>query len=300
MWRKNRKHDRRYSTLGFLLCAVFLMCLCAGAASAQTSDAMEMVELVEIEYDGKIISVDMADLILMTDDAGEQRIDLYNPAKYEQQLRDAPRYGEGMLLAAGGTMDMTDTADPFERPSGIGANEEEIGKRQYDEEQRARIWADVVPDLTVRDIDRRALELVKEFGEAKSAVPPMTGSAGTVVVTYSSYTPKIVCRPMYVTDILLQPGESVTGVHPGDPVRWQFVPSQSGTGDGVQVHVLVKPLMADISTNLIVNTDRRTYQLELMSSATNFIPSLSFSYPDDAMKAWDAPESSRCLPERTP
>lgn len=283
MWRKNWKH---YRIFALLLYVVFLICICAGVASA--AEEQDSAEMVEIEYDGKILSVDMADLILMTDDAGAQRIDLYDPAKYEQQLRDAPRYGEGMLFAADGAMDMSDTAEMFERPPGIGANEQEIGKRQYDEEQRARIWADVVEDLTVRDIDRRALELVKEFGEAKSAVPPTTGSAGTVVVTYSSYTPKIVCRPMYVTDIMLQPGESVTGVHPGDPVRWQFVPSQSGTGDGVQVHVLVKPLMADISTNLIVNADRRTYQLELMSSATNFIPSLSFSYPDDTLKAWGA------------
>jgi type IV secretion system protein VirB9 len=52
--------------------------------------------------------------------------------------------------------------------------------------------------------------------------------------------------------------------------------------------VLIKPLMADISTNVIVNTDRRTYQLDLMSSAKDFMPSVSFSYPDDSAKAWDA------------
>jgi type IV secretion system protein VirB9 len=92
---------------------------------------------------------------------------------------------------------------------------------------------------------------------------------------------------MYVTDVILQAGEIVTGVHPGDPVRWSFVPSKSGTGDAEQIHVLIKPLMADISTNLVVNTDRRTYQLNLMSSAAEFIPSVSFSYPDDSMKEWN-------------
>lgn len=124
-------------------------------------------------------------------------------------------------------------------------------------------------------------------------MPPILGSTGSVVITYSSYAPKIVCRPMYVTDVMLQPGEVVTGVHPGDPVRWQFVPSQSGTGDATQIHVLIKPLMADISTNLIVNTDRRTYQLELVASAANFMPSISFSYPDDSFKEWEAFMSKR-------
>ena len=91
---------------------------------------------------------------------------------------------------------------------------------------------------------------------------------------------------MYVTTVILQPGEIVTGVHPGDPVRWTFVPSSSGTGNTEQMHVLIKPLMADVSTNLIINTDRRTYQLELVSSATNHIPSVSFTYPADTLADW--------------
>ena len=165
---------------------------------------------------------------------------------------------------------------------------QEITEREYEEEQRARQWAEIIEDLSLRKIDEKALELVREFGEAKNAVPPITGVAGSVVIAWSSYTPKIVCRPMYVTDVILQPGETVTGVHPGDPVRWSFVPSVSGAGENAQTHVLIKPLAADISTNLIVNTDRRTYQLDLMSSARNFVPSVSFSYPSDSLKEWDS------------
>jgi type IV secretion system protein VirB9 len=71
-------------------------------------------------------------------------------------------------------------------------------------------------------------------------------------------------------------------------VRWAFVPSKSGTGDAEQIHVLIKPLAADISTNIVINTDRRTYLLDLMSSAKDFMPSISFSYPDDFLKTWEA------------
>jgi type IV secretion system protein VirB9 len=224
--------------------------------------------MLEIEYNGKVISVDIADLILMSDGKGGEKIELIEPEKYEDQYKNtAP--------------DDVFSINP-------GANAQEITAREYEEERKARRWADIVEDLNLREIDEKALALVKEYGEAKSAVPPVTAVSGSVVMVYSSYTPKIICRPMYVTDVILQPGEAVTGVHPGDPVRWTFVPSKSGSGDGEQIHVLIKPLMADISTNLVINTDRRTYQLDLMSNAVDFIPSVSFSYPADSLKEWDS------------
>jgi type IV secretion system protein VirB9 len=253
-------------------------------------------ETVEIEYGGRIISVDIRDVLLLADGKGGHTVDLNDPSKYESQLEKARLYG---VARNTDEKDETDETDSYESavPSaeGIGAarpnagpNVQEITQREYEEEQRARRWANVFEDLTLREIDNKALELIKEFGEAKGAVPPITGAAGSVVITYSSYTPRIVCRPMYVTDIILQPGESVTGVHPGDPVRWALVPSVSGAGDNAQTHVLIKPLAADISTNVIINTDRRTYQLDLVSSARDFMPSISFAYPDDSLKAWNA------------
>ncbi|MDL2264352.1 TrbG/VirB9 family P-type conjugative transfer protein, partial [Synergistaceae bacterium OttesenSCG-928-I11] len=189
----------------------------------------------EIEYGGRIISFDLNEAILAVD--GYDHADLDG---YKDQWQSTVPYGDGQTQGQG------------------GPSMQQITKREYEEEQRARKWLEIKEDLTLRDIDNRALDLVKEFSQAKGAVPPSLGQAGSVVITFSSYIPKLVCRPMYVTDIMLQPGESVTGVHPGDPVRWQFVPSKSGAGDMEQVHVLVKPLVADISTNLIINTDRRT------------------------------------------
>jgi type IV secretion system protein VirB9 len=239
----------------------------------------EKPEMVEIEYDGKMISVDIRDLILMADEKGEQTVTVGDPSKYAGQLETAPRYGERAVNAIHGEDETGEWSDP-----GL----QRISERDYEEEQRARRWTEVFEDLSLREIDEKALELVKEFGEAKDAVPPITGVAGSVVITWSSYTPKIVCRPMYVTDVILQPGEAVTGVHPGDPVRWSFVPSVSGSGESAQTHVLIKPLASDISTNVIINTDRRTYQLDLVSDIKNFIPSVSFSYPDDSFKAWSA------------
>jgi type IV secretion system protein VirB9 len=167
------------------------------------------------------------------------------------------------------------------------AERQEITSREYLEEQRARKWLDMKEDLTLRKIDQEAMKLVKEFSSGKHGVPPTLGQTGAVVFTYQSYIPKIMCRPMRVTDIILQPGEIVTGVFPGDTARWTFIPGKSGQTGSEQVHVLVKPLMPDISTNLVINTDRRTYNIDLMSSSKEFMPSVSFSYPTDTMAAWD-------------
>ena len=272
----------------FLNAAFLLLCLallfpapgeCAEKLSTggkpKAPQVLKNPEIVEFSYDGKIISVDMQDLILMSDGKGGHKLELSNPEDYADQYEKYEKYESVVPRGA-------------DSSASGGSNSQEITEREYREEQRARQWANIVEDLNLRDIDKKALALVKEFSGAKGAVPPITGSSGTLVLTYSSYTPKVVCRPMYVTDIILQPGEAVTGVHPGDPVRWTFTPSKSGAGDAEQIHVLVKPLMADISTNLIINTDRRTYQLDLMSSAKNFIPSVSFSYPADSLKEWDA------------
>jgi type IV secretion system protein VirB9 len=274
-----------------LFIALFLSLLCHGLVFPLSGESAEknsdLAEMVEIEYDGKLISVDIRDLILMADGKGGESVELGDPDKYADQWKNARSYGE--KLPEDQPDFEIDGIDGLGGPElGDDAKLQGITAREYEEEQRARRWADIVEDLTLRQIDEKALELVKEYGEAKGAVPPVTGVSGSVVIAYSSYTPKVVCRPMYVTDVILQPGEAVTGVHPGDPVRWTFTPSRSGAGGMEQTHVLIKPLMADISTNVIVNTDRRTYQFDLMSSAKDFMPSVSFSYPDDSLKAWDA------------
>ena len=256
------------------LCSLLLCLVLLFPVSGECKDS---ANVVEIEYGGKIISVDLDDLILMSDGKGGQALELYDPEKYADQLGNASVYGQRE------SRPVFSEADSFRNAGTV----QEITEHEYEEEQRARKWADVIEDLTLRQVDQKALELVQEYSGAKNAVPPMTGDAGTLVLSHSTYIPKVICRPMYVTDVILQPGEIVTGVHPGDPVRWTFVPSSSGTGDAEQMHVMIKPLMADISTNVIINTDKRTYQLDLVASATNHIPSVSFSYPADTLADWN-------------
>lgn len=99
---------------------------------------------------------------------------------------------------------------------------------------------------------------------------------------------QIYAAPGQVTDIALQPGEQLVGSGPvaaGDTVRWIIGDTHSGAGDRLQVHILVKPTRPDLQTNLVINSDRRTYHLELRSTEKTYMASVSWQYPQDQLIA---------------
>jgi len=95
---------------------------------------------------------------------------------------------------------------------------------------------------------------------------------------------QIYAAPGQITDIALEPGEQLIGSGPlaaGDTVRWIIGDTESGSGDTRRVHIMVKPTRPAIETNLVVNTDRRTYLIELRSREKSFMPSVAWFYPQD-------------------
>lgn len=99
---------------------------------------------------------------------------------------------------------------------------------------------------------------------------------------------QVYAAPGHVTDIALQPGETLAGAGPvaaGDTARWIIGDSSSGAGDAQRIHILAKPTRPDLVTNLIINTDRRTYHIELRATAATYMASVSWSYPQDQLIA---------------
>jgi len=93
---------------------------------------------------------------------------------------------------------------------------------------------------------------------------------------------QVYAAPGQISDIALEPGESLTGAGPiaaGDTARWIIGDTESGSGVTRRVHILVKPSRPDITTNLIVTTDRRTYMLELRSGEKPYMPAVAWAYP---------------------
>ncbi len=91
--------------------------------------------------------------------------------------------------------------------------------------------------------------------------------------------------PGQVTDIALQPGETLGSVASGDTVRWVIGDTSSGSGDAKRTHVLVKPFTSGLSTNLVITTDRRIYYVALTSTARTAMAALSWTYPADQLIA---------------
>lgn len=103
----------------------------------------------------------------------------------------------------------------------------------------------------------------------------------------------VLTAPGQVTDIALQPGETLVAVAAGDTVRWVIGDTTSGgsgsnSGEAKRTHVLVKPFSAGLATNIVVTTDRRTYHLALTSTARTAMSALSWTYPQDALIALKA------------
>jgi type IV secretion system protein TrbG len=111
---------------------------------------------------------------------------------------------------------------------------------------------------------------------------------------------QIYVAPGQVTDIALEPGEQLTGSGPvaaGDTVRWIIGDTESGNGDTRRVHILVKPTRPAIETNLVVNTDRRTYLIELRAHERLYMPSVAWFYPESRGKSIRAVPPAPVVPE---
>ena len=150
------------------------------------------------------------------------------------------------------------------------------------------IWSELEDEIELRRHDKEALQLLAAYRRDRASGVPRRGPNGSIVFAFGASRVRIICAPLRVCDIALQPGESVTGVHLGDPVRWSVEPAQTGTGPGRTLHALIKAHATNLDTNLVIYTDRRVYHLDLISRRKDHMPLVSFSYPEESRMAWQA------------
>ncbi len=96
---------------------------------------------------------------------------------------------------------------------------------------------------------------------------------------------RLYTAPEQISDIALQPGETLSSVSAGDTVRWAIGDTLSGSGDTRRVHIMVKPFAPDLKTNLVITTDRRSYHLQLDSTDHTAMAMVSWTYPQDEIAA---------------
>lgn len=139
-------------------------------------------------------------------------------------------------------------------------------------------------NATLTHRENAGMAIAKSF--SNNQVMPTRGDEGVIVFPFGETMPSIVCAPLIVCDITLQPGEIVNDINVGDAVRWKLSPATSGSGMNTTTHVIVKPTDAALQTNAIITTDRRTYVLKLVSRRTDYMARISFTYADDTQEQW--------------
>lgn len=107
---------------------------------------------------------------------------------------------------------------------------------------------------------------------------------------------QLLAAPERVTDIALQPGETLIAVAAGDTARWVIGDTTSGAGAIRRTHILVKPIASGLTTNLVITTDRRSYHLALVSTRASAMTRLSWTYPQDALIALDRAQAQASAP----
>ncbi|NUQ17403.1 MAG: P-type conjugative transfer protein TrbG [Sphingomonas sp.] len=96
---------------------------------------------------------------------------------------------------------------------------------------------------------------------------------------------RLYTAPEQVSDIALQPGETLVSVAAGDTARWVIGDTSSGSGPKRRTHILVKPSAAGLRTNMVIATDRRVYHVEIESNAGTAMAGIAWSYPEDPLLA---------------
>lgn len=106
--------------------------------------------------------------------------------------------------------------------------------------------------------------------------------AGALYEVYTS--------PNYVTTVLLEPGETLNTIAAGDTSRWMVTQADAEEEIEGRTVVLIKPQAANLRTNVVLITDRRTYLVEAISqSGSTYSAQVAWTYPEEPRLEGAAP-----------
>ena len=178
--------------------------------------------------------------------------------------------------------------------------------QQADPRQQVRL-ASAAPPVDTAHAVRQSAILEHSATDAATREYRTTGVARTVTegnflsFPYGHSQPTLTCSVLRACIIELQAGEVVLTRISGDTERWEIASASAGL-EGRTTLVVVKPRDCDITTNLVLATDRRLYDLTLDSppckakgqNATNpqqaYSRHVKFYYPDETVAEWSKPQ----------
>jgi type IV secretion system protein TrbG len=140
-----------------------------------------------------------------------------------------------------------------------------------------------MPPITVTPQERAALDIAKKF--IKHTSRPIPAEDGSVQYIFGSSIPTVICTPLYACVVRLQQGEILNSLQVGDKPRWSVKDTMFGSGPAATVAIVIKPHEFNIVTNMTLITDRRIYTIVMKSAQREWMPIVSFQYPEDELNA---------------
>ncbi len=106
-----------------------------------------------------------------------------------------------------------------------------------------------------------------------------------ITYLYGQGQATIVCAPLKLCVLKLDQDERVVphGFQIGDSARWVTTPVIDQNN---RTYIALKPIDVGLETSLAIITDRRTYHIKLVSRAQDYMPIVSFHYPEKSMEQW--------------
>jgi len=141
-------------------------------------------------------------------------------------------------------------------------------------------------NLKLTEQERETIAAARRWNTSTTK-PLVVGTNGEIKLLYGAQQ-SIVCAVLQICDVALQAGEQVNSIHLGDTVRWNVEPAITGSGPSEIQHLIIKPMDVGLETSLVVTTNRRTYHFQLRSHRHEYMPHVSFVYPEEALAKWDA------------
>jgi type IV secretion system protein TrbG len=136
-----------------------------------------------------------------------------------------------------------------------------------------------------RHVEKRPTSEVIEDANRRASAGPERDGYFNAIMTYDFAEGalfQVYAAPLRLTAIELQAGEKIVGKPAaGDTIRWIMGVGRSGSDTAEQQHLYVKPTRAGLTTTMVINTDRRTYYLELHSFDETYMAAVRWRYPQD-------------------
>mgnify|MGYP000951429906 CR=1 FL=1 len=109
--------------------------------------------------------------------------------------------------------------------------------------------------------------LAEANAEARRRPDPANFTDATQIYDYApGAIYEVYGAPGFISTVLLEPGETILTVAAGDTTRWMVEQAIGGDVANARAMLLIKPTRANIRTNIVLVTDRRSYAIEAIAT----------------------------------